>query len=34
MFHEPLNDLGREQVYADLIAWLRARVPHDHGRTN
>jgi alpha-beta hydrolase superfamily lysophospholipase len=22
MLHEPLNELGREQVYADLIAWL------------
>lgn len=27
MLHEPLNDLGREQVLADIIAWLNARLP-------
>jgi alpha-beta hydrolase superfamily lysophospholipase len=26
MYHEPLNDLGRENVYAILIAWLQAHL--------
>lgn len=27
MYHEPLNDLGREEVYATLIRWLQERLP-------
>ncbi len=27
MLHEPLNELGREQVYADLFAWLDNHLP-------
>jgi alpha-beta hydrolase superfamily lysophospholipase len=27
MLHEPLNDLGRERVFEDVEAWLRARLP-------
>jgi hypothetical protein len=26
MRHEPLNELGREQVFADIEAWLRPRL--------
>jgi alpha-beta hydrolase superfamily lysophospholipase len=26
MLHEPLNELGREQVFADIIAWLEPRL--------
>lgn len=26
MLHEPLNELGREQVFADISAWLDARI--------
>lgn len=26
MLHEPLNELGREQVFADLLAWLMPRL--------
>lgn len=27
MLHEPLNELGREQVFEDVVAWLDARLP-------
>jgi alpha-beta hydrolase superfamily lysophospholipase len=27
MLHEPLNELGREQVFSDIIAWLGPRLP-------
>lgn len=27
MLHEPFNDLGREQVYTDLVRWLEERLP-------
>lgn len=25
-YHEPFNELGREQVFADILAWLNARI--------
>ena len=25
--HEPLNDLDRDQVMADIVRWLRERIP-------
>jgi len=25
-FHDPLNDVGREAVMADVLAWIRARL--------
>ena len=25
-FHDPLNDLGRETVTGDIVAWLEARL--------
>ena len=31
MVHEPFNDLGREQVFADIAAWLDARLPGGTG---
>jgi alpha-beta hydrolase superfamily lysophospholipase len=33
MLHEPLNELDREQVFADIEAWLRPRLPTLGGRT-
>jgi len=26
-YHDLLNDVGKEQVMADIVAWLRARLP-------
>ena len=26
MRHETLNEIGKEQVYADLLAWLNVRI--------
>jgi alpha-beta hydrolase superfamily lysophospholipase len=26
--HEPLNDLDRDQVVADIVQWLRQRIPN------
>jgi len=26
-FHDPLNDVGKERVLADIVAWLNARLP-------
>jgi alpha-beta hydrolase superfamily lysophospholipase len=31
MLHEPLNELGRDQVFADIEAWLRPRLPGSGG---
>ena len=33
-YHDPLNDLGRETVLADIVDWVAGRLPgrqHDHG---
>jgi alpha-beta hydrolase superfamily lysophospholipase len=27
MLHEPLNELGREQVFDDLVRWFEPRLP-------
>jgi alpha-beta hydrolase superfamily lysophospholipase len=26
-YHDPLNDLGKEEVFADILAWIAARLP-------
>jgi acylglycerol lipase len=26
-YHDPLNDLGKEEVLSDIVAWIRARLP-------
>jgi len=26
-YHDPLNDLGKDEVMADILAWIRARLP-------
>lgn len=26
-YHDPLNDLGKEEVFADILAWIEARLP-------
>jgi len=34
-YHDPLNDLGRETVLADIVDWVAGRLPgrqHDHGQ--
>ena len=26
-YHDPLNDLGKDEVMADIVAWIDARLP-------
>jgi alpha-beta hydrolase superfamily lysophospholipase len=26
-YHDPLNDLGKEEVFSDIVAWIEARLP-------
>ena len=26
-YHDPLNDLGKEEVFADILGWIETRLP-------